>query len=97
MKNILSYILIIFLFASSAGAMNFSEERLEVAEEIELCEKELEARKEKTLHLSQEQRSYSYSFLHLAVSIQIQVSNNDFVYSLEHKKQLYILFDTFLI
>jgi hypothetical protein len=97
MKNILSYILILFLFASSTSAMNFTEELVEVIDDVELIEAELEGEKDEAILSEKEIIFYSNVYSSKSTLIIIQIQKHEFVFCQALNTPLYILFDSFLI
>ena len=97
MKNVLSYILILFLFATATQAMNFTEEKVEKVDDVELVETEKEAEKDEAIILNREVRLYKRNFSSYAQSIELQIKHQEVVVCARLKTPLYILFDSFLI
>ena len=97
MKNVLSYILILFLFATAIEASNFTEEKVEKVDDVELVETEKGAEKDEAIILKREERLYKINFSFFRRSIELQIRNQEVVVFESLKTPLYILFDSFLI
>ena len=97
MKSILSYILILFLFATSANSMISPENSFEFAQDIELIEGESEIEKIEgviTIKKARIIRRFNPSY---SVFSSTQATTHEIVSHQGLQSQLYILFDSFII
>jgi hypothetical protein len=97
MKNILSYILILFLFASSANAINFTENTVEFADDVELIEAETENEKDEAIITSKAIYTSNNVYPSSVTLIISNIQSHKFIFQQGLQTPLYILFDTFLI
>jgi hypothetical protein len=76
--------------------MNFSEDKTEKVDDIELCEKKIEARTKESVVVKIAQHFLIASSL-TECRILTQIHNHEFVFHHGLQTPLYILFDSFLI